>query len=280
MLKGICAGSLAGQTDAEKLSLAREAGFDCVEFVVRSEGPAPSLTSSAAELAALRETAVQSGIGLSSLLGGQFWQTSLTDDDAATRARAVDAAAGCLRVAAQLGVGCVLMVPAVVYLPHAGGEARQVAYDSAYQRALEAFRQIARAAEETGVDVGVENVWNGFLLSPLEFARFLDEVGSPRVGAYFDVGNVLPLGDPADWITILGGRIKRIHVKDFCRAIGTIHGFVPLLAGEVPWPRVIAALEAVGYDGPLTAEMATYRHHPAATAFHTSVALDFILGRR
>lgn len=280
MQKGICIGSLAGQTNAEKLALARDAGFDVVEFVVRSDGPAPALTSSAAELAALRETTDSFGIGLSSLLGGQFWQTSLTADDADERARAVDLAAGCLRVAAGLGVGCVLIVPAVVYLPHAGGEARQVAYDAAYERALASFRQIAAVAEQTGVDVGVENVWNGFLLSPLEYARFLDEVGSPRVGAYFDVGNVVPLGDPADWIDILGPRIKRIHVKDFSRSIGTIHGFVPLLAGDVPWPRVIAALERAGYDGPLTAEMGCYKHHPAATAYHTSTALDFILGRR
>ena len=279
MLKGICAGSLAGATNEEKLALAADAGFEAVEFATGEGGAAPSLGSSAAELAEVKALAAKHGLQLSSTLGGVFWQYSLTDDDPAIRAKAIGFAKQCLSCAKALGAGCVLIVPAVVYTPHTP-DSRKVRYDDAYDRALAAFKEIGAAAEAEGMEVGVENVWNGFLLSPTEFAGFLDAVGNPRVGAYFDVGNVVPMGDPADWISILGSRLKRIHVKDFRRSIGNINGFVPLLSGDVPWDNVVAALREVGYDGPLTAEMGGYAHHTKAVAYHTSTALDFILGRR
>lgn len=278
MLKGICAGSLAGGTVAEKLALAREAGFEAVEFATGEAGAAPSLASSAAELDEVKALAAEAGITLSSTLGAVFWQHNLASDDPAERQRAVDLAGQCLKTAKALGAGCVLIVPAVVYTPHTP-DSRKVRYDQAYDRALACFKDIAKLAVAEGMDVGVENVWNGFLLTPTEFAKFIDEVDCPNVGAYFDVGNVLPLGDPADWITILGQRIKRIHVKDFKKSVGNINGFVPLLSGDVPWAEVVAALEAIGYDGPLTAEMGGYRYHSKAVAYHTSTALDFILGR-
>ena len=279
MLKGICAGSLAGGSVAEKLSLAKDAGFEAVEFATGETGGPPSLQSRAEELAAVKAEAARQGVQLSSTLGAVFWQHNLASDDEAERQQAVELAGQCLRTAKALGAGCVLIVPAVVYTPHTP-DSRKVRYDQAYDRALACFKQIAELAVAESMDVGVENVWNGFLLSPTEFARFIDEVDCPNVGAYFDVGNVLPLGDPADWITILGSRIKRVHVKDFKKSVGNINGFVPLLSGDVPWAEVIAALEAVGYDGPLTAEMGGYKYHSKAVAYHTSTALDFILGRK
>lgn len=279
MLKAICAGSLAGGSLDEKLALAKDAGFEAVEFSTPAEGAAPALNSSAADLAAVKDAAARHGIQLSSTLGGVFWQYSLTDDDDAVRAKSVELAGQCLKVAKALGAGCVLIVPGVVYTPHTA-DARKVRYDAAYERALAAFKQIAAKCEAEGIDVGVENVWNGFLLTPKELVEFVDAIGSPRVGVYFDVGNVLPLGDPADWIEIIGSRLKRVHVKDFKRSVGNINGFVPLLGGDVPWVRVVDALKSVGYDGPLTAEMGGYACHTKAVAYHTSTALDFILGRR
>ncbi|NUP98264.1 MAG: sugar phosphate isomerase/epimerase [Armatimonadetes bacterium] len=279
MLKGICIGSLAGGNNAERLALASDAGFEAVEFVTRPEGEAPTFASSAAELQEVKALAASHGLTLSSTLGGVFWQYSLTADDESVRRQAIDYAAECIRVTKAIGASCVLIVPAVVYMTHAG-EPRQVRYDLAYERALAALKEIAVTAEAEGIDIGVENVWNGFLPSPTEFAGFLDEVGSKRVGAYFDVGNIVPLGDPADWITILGRRLKRVHVKDFRRSVGNINGFVPLLSGDVPWEPVVQALREVGYDGPLTAEMGGYKYHTKAVAYHTSLALDFILGRR
>ena len=100
----------------------------------------------------------------------------------------------------------------------------------------------------------IENVWNRFLLSPLEFRDFLDKVGSDYVGCYFDVGNVILTGYPEQWVKILGSRIKRVHLKDFKKSVGTLDGFCDLLDGDVDYAAVMVALRDTGYDGPVTAE--------------------------
>ncbi len=105
------------------------------------------------------------------------------------------------------------------------------------------------------VVIAIENVWNKFLLSPLEMRDFIDSFKSNAVGAYFDVGNVLLIGYPEQWIRILGHRIKRVHVKDFKRSVGTVEGFVDLLEGDVDFTAVKEALADIGYDGYLTAEL-------------------------
>src|SRR6185503_1124987 len=109
-------------------------------------------------------------------------------------------------------------------------------------------------AEARGVVIGIENVWNHFLVSPIEMRDFIDRINSPWVAAYFDVGNVLRYGIPQDWILTLGKRIARVHVKDFKTRMGTIEGFCPIGDGDVDWPAVTAALHFVGYNGPLTFE--------------------------
>ena len=108
-------------------------------------------------------------------------------------------------------------------------------------------------------------------------ARFLDEIDSPFVRAYFDIGNVVRTGEPADWIRTLGRRIARVHVKDFKRSVDTIAGFCDLLAGDVDFPAALAALRAAGYDGALTAEMNPYPGYPTAMAEQTSRAMDILL---
>ena len=151
----------------------------------------------------------------------------------------------------------------------------------AYERALSALRELAPVAESLKVSIGVENVWNRFLLSPMEMAEFIDKVGSDYVGAYFDVGNVLFSGYPEHWIKILNKRIKKVHFKDYRRKAGDLHGFVDILAGEVNWPAVMAQFEKIGYDGWVSAEMLPpYSHYPEAIIYNTSFAMDKILGRK
>lgn len=155
-----------------------------------------------------------------------------------------------------------------------------VPYDIAYDRAQEAVSQLARTAAEHKVNIGLENVWNKFLLSPLEMRNFIDEIGSPWVGSYFDVGNTLANGYPQHWISILGKRIKKVHFKDYRRQAGGLHGFVDLLAGDVDYPVVVKALEAVGYDDYVIAEMIpAYTYHSEQIIYNTSRSMDRILGR-
>jgi len=121
----------------------------------------------------------------------------------------------------------------------------EVTYDAVYDRTVEACRTLAPTARDTGVAIGIENVWNKFLLSPLEARRLFEEIGSDHVGLFFDVGNFVAWSYPEQWISLLGSRIKKVHFKDFDRKA---HRFVPLMQGDVDWPVVIRALRAVGYD--------------------------------
>jgi hexulose-6-phosphate isomerase len=137
-------------------------------------------------------------------------------------------------------------------------------------------------AERYRVNIGIENVWNKFLLSPLEFRDFIDRIDSPYVGCYYDVANTLLTGYPDQWIRILGSeRIKKVHVKDFRTKIGTLEGFVDLLAGDVDFKAVIAALKEIGYDDYLTAEMIpVYHQYSDQIIYNTAASLDRIIQER
>jgi len=133
-------------------------------------------------------------------------------------------------------------------------------------------------AKKFKVYIAVENVWNKFLLSPLEMRKFIDEIGSEYVVSYFDVGNVLISGYPQDWIHILGKRIKKIHIKDFKTEIGNITGFVNLLEGDVNWQAVISALKEINYDNYVVAElMPPFKHYSEMLIKETSLKMDKIL---
>jgi len=153
-------------------------------------------------------------------------------------------------------------------------------YDHVYQHATEGIRAVLPTAERCKVRLGIENVWNKFLLTPGEMAAFIDQFNSPWVGAYVDVANMMPYGHPADWLRHLGKRVVGIHFKDFRRSVGTIDGFVDLLEGDVPWPDVMGAIQEIGYQGPVAAEMIPgYAHYPMVRIANTSNAMDAILGR-
>ena len=150
-----------------------------------------------------------------------------------------------------------------------------VRYDRALAWAREAVAELGEVAAEVGVDLAVENVWNGLFYSPVEFVDFLDGIGNPSVGAYFDVGNVLNHQQwPPHWIELLGPRLRRVHIKDFKLAVGNLSGFCDLLEGDVPFAPTMAALRGIGYGGTLTAEMGP----PDSTLLaRTSRAMDTIL---
>src|SRR5207249_2767189 len=133
-----------------------------------------------------------------------------------------------------------LEIDAVLTIP--GGVTPSVRYDIAYQRALDGMRSLAPLAERAGVALAIEYVWNMLFLSPLEMRRFLDEVGSDKVGFYFDPGNMAVFGYPEHWVEIIGKHIKRVHFKDWDRKTRT---WPQLLDGDVDYPKVMAALRAI-----------------------------------
>ncbi len=276
MRKGISIWAFpSGNTVEDSIRAAAEAGFDGIELALNETGQL-GLDATDAELDGYRNTAQQAGIAITSLATGLYWSYPMTSGDAAIREKAKIIVKKQLDAAARLGVDAILVVPGAVGVDFVSGS-EVVPYDVAYDRALGALKELAPYAESRKVSIGVENVWNKFLLSPLEMRQFLDAIGSPWVGAYFDVGNVLATGYPEHWIRILGERIRRVHIKDFRRSVGTLDGFVDLLSGDVDFPAVFQALRDVGYDGWITAEVFPYGRFPQMTAKQASQAMDAMM---
>lgn len=253
----------------ECFRLANQSGFQSIEVNIAEEGELTPETSES-DVRGLARAAREVGIELSSLSTGLGWKYPLTSSDAAVRDRAIDILKRSLQVAQWLGVDTILCVPGTV--------TAEVSYDEAYRRAQEGLKGLADIAKACGVTIGVENVWNKFLLSPLEMVRFIDEIGSTYVGSYFDAGNVLVFGFPQHWIRILGARIKKVHVKDFKIGIGNISGFCNPLQGDVPWSAVRDALLEVGYNQYITAEVDGYRVHPEIGLKHVAESLKTVFG--
>ncbi len=277
MKKGINVWSFpAGMSQADCMRMAAATGYDSIELSLDATGDL-SLESSDEQIASFRALADELGIEISSLASGLYWDTPLTHDDPAVREKAKETVRFQLKAAKLLGVDAILVVPGCVNAGFIPG-CPVVPYDVAYDRALAAMNELKADAEKAGVVIALENVWNKFLVSPLEMRDFIDKVGSDYVKVYFDVGNVVFNGFPEHWIKILGKRIARIHMKDFKEVIGNIEGFVELLNGNVNFPAVMQALREVGYDGYLTAEINYIPCDSDKIVAHTLDSLKRIVG--
>lgn len=279
MIKSINLWSFPGSCSIEQcLDMALKAGFSAVEPNFALDGELGFDTPDSSVLR-VKSMAEDRGIALAALATGVYWGTPPTHDDPAIRMKAANLIKRQLEVAALLGVGAILVVPGLVGAEFIPGSP-QIKYDVAYSRALEFVASAASHAKECHIIIGVENVWNKLLLSPIEMRSFLDACASPFVKSYFDVGNVLLYGYPEHWIRILGSRIARVHIKDFKTSVGNINGFTDLLAGDVNFPEVMKALSEVGYDSYVTAELGAYRHYSDQTVYNASASMDRILSMK
>ena len=283
MKKSISYWAFAGGLEGTKgiraaMAEAKQYGFEAIELCVGDTG-ALSLDSTKAECAAMRANAADMGIEISSVASGIFWGYNFGSSDAKLRAKCAEATKKMLQIANWLGTDALLTIPAAVDV-FFNPASEVVPYDVAYERAVAGIKKVLPVAEKCKVVLAIENVWHKFLISPLEMCSFIDSFQSPYVGSYFDVGNVLRTGYPEQWISILGKRITRVHLKDYRVAAADANGFVDLLEGDVNWPEVMKALKTIGYDGYLTAEMIpTYRFYPEVRLINTSAAMDAIMGR-
>lgn len=250
MKKGIYFGSLPAKLSLKnRFALAKQAGLQGIEI--------PSTYESQREVEELAAAAADAGLEIHSVMASTHWQFPLSSTDEEVRAKGVEGIKHALNVAQWAGADTVLVVPGVVN--------EDVSYAAAYQISQKSIMELIPAAEAVGIRMGMENVWNKFLLSPLEMRDYLDSFDHELVCAYFDVGNILMYGYPHQWIEILGERICKIHVKDFNVQK---RDFVPLLTGNIDFPRVVNALRGVGYEDYLTAELAQY------SQFHDQMVLD------
>jgi len=240
--KSIMWGSIGfGATILEKFQAAKAAGFDGVE---------PNSHLDRNEVLKASEA---TGLKMSSVCGSQHWKSPLSHPEPKIREEGLAALKITLEDAKAYGVDTVLLVP--------GRVSETVSYDDCWNRTTEEIKKIVPFAEKLNVKIAIENVWNNFLLSPLEAADYVDQFKNPIVGFYFDCGNILTYGWPEQWIKILGKRIVKVHIKDYSRKIadtqGKSAGFkVKLSEGDVNWPAVMKVLDEVGYRDWATIEMA------------------------
>ena len=280
MKKGISIWSFdASQSLEQCFQAAKKAGFEGVEVALAEEGEI-NLNSSKADMEKIVASAKSNGIELYSLASGLYWQYSFSSNNDETREKALLVLHKQIELAAWLGCKTILVIPGTVHADFIDG-CETVDYDVAYERAIDAIQKELKFAEEMQIEIGIENVWNKFLLSPLEMRDFIDQFASAYVGSYFDVGNVVYSGYPEQWIKILNNRIKKVHLKDYKRVAGGLHGFVDLLGGDVDYPAVIKALKEINYDGWLTAEMLPpYKYYTDQILVNTSLIMDRIINMK
>jgi L-ribulose-5-phosphate 3-epimerase len=244
--KGIMWACVPGSASVmDKFKMVQDAGFEGIEI------------ESAMDRAEVLKARDATGLHLPSVVCSTHWREPVTDPNPKVREAGLEGLKTALRDAKEYGSSSVLFVPAVVK--------REVSYDTAYTRSQAAIRSAIPLAEELGVKIAVENVWNNFLLSPMEAARYIDEFQSPAVVWHFDIGNCINNGWPEHWIHILGPRVHKLHIKEYSRKLrdeqGLWKGFqVEYRQGDNDWPAVMQALDDIGYKGWGTAEPAYWPH--------------------
>ena len=298
MRMGLFQGCLPPTVSMEQcLRLTAELGFEGLEVTMESSDPLPpeavnettqeifdigdsvgmtearegalSFESSLAEIKGVANLAADIGTRIHSIATMGHFFYPLSSPVQSVRDQGLEMALKMLEAAHTLGADTILLVPGLV--------TPSVGYREVYSRSQRAILELEEKAQELDIVIAIENVWNRFLLSPLEMAQYIDELNSPNVGVYFDVANILAYGYPEDWLRILGERIKAVHYKDFRKDIGNILGFTHLLHGDVNWSAVTGALRDIGYAGYVTVEVPPLRAHPLKGVRDAMSSLHLIL---
>lgn len=224
-------------SDGDRFKLARDVGFEVVQVPTEPD---------AGKAEEIKKAADTAGIRIDSVMNMDHWKYPLSSSDRSAVEKSLAGMRTSLHNAKLWGADVVLLVPAVVDA--------KTSYHDAWARSQKEIRSLIPLAEELKVVIGIEEVWNKFLLSPLEMAKYIDEFQSPRIKAWFDVGNVVLYGYPQDWIHTLGKRIVKVHLKDFKRKEDG-YSWVNLGDGDVDWGAVRQAFADVGYSGSVIAEL-------------------------
>jgi len=225
---------------ADRFAMAREAGFEAIEMQTITKDD---------EAAEIKEASKKTGLRIHSVMNSDHWRLPISSSNPEVVSGSVKGMEASIRNAALWGADAVLLVPAVVDAT--------TSYRDAWTRSQQVIRQrLVPMARDMKVIIAVEEVWNKFLLSPIEFAKYVDEFDSPWVRAYFDVGNVVIYAFPQDWIRTLGPRIVKVHLKDFKfdRRNGSF-SWPNMGEGDIDWPEVRRAFADIKYSGYMTTEL-------------------------
>src|SRR6267142_2323828 len=224
---------------ADRMKMARDVGFEVIQ--------APT-TPDQREAEEIKKAADAASVRIDSVMNMDHWKYPLSSSDATAVEKSLAGMRTSLHNAKLWGSDAVLLVPAVVN--------PQTTYREAWSRSQKEIRELLPLAEELKIVIAIEEVWNKFLLSPLEMATYISEFKSPWVRAWFDVGNVVLYGYPQDWIRTLGSQIYKVHLKDFKRGKNS-YSWANLGDGDIDWRAVRAAFLDIGYTGSVIAELQT-----------------------
>ena len=227
---------LGGMSLDDTLALCQDAGYEAVELTFQ-EGKDTDINMSDSEIKSVSQKCAAAGIEISSITAGYSDRGNLLSIDAGERVKGVKSLARGLEVGGVLGVGGILL--------HPGQLSAEGTYQQVWDNLVGILKDLAPAAASNRVAIGIENVWNKFLLSPKEMRDIVDAVNSEWVGTYLDTANMMAYGYPEHWIRELGDRIKRVHFKDFNRGA---HRFVNLLDGDTDWATVMREFREIGYN--------------------------------
>jgi hexulose-6-phosphate isomerase len=238
----------------ERFKAVKEAGFDGLEMMSHMKPD---------EVIEARD---QTGLRIPSVCGRHHWGKPLSHPDPKVREEGLAALQQTLREAKRYGATSVLLVPGVVD--------KSVTYEECWKRSIEGIRQAIPLAEELGVKIAVENVWNGFITKVEQAVAYLDEINSPQVGWHFDIGNILRYSPAEEWIPVLGKRILKLHVKEFSKAKGFD---IRYFEGDNNWPAIMKAIDAVGYKGWGISEMPRGQTQDATSLKQFAERMDRVL---
>lgn len=273
----------SGLSLEEIFRMVKQAGFDTIElnmsefndsdinsFGIATENSQFLTTLTNSEgLLKIKEISEMYDLPISSITTDLHWKYRLNDENPTVREQGKEVAKRMIDACHILGGDTVLIVPGVIKT--------EDSYEEAYRLAQQTLKELSFYAEKANIYLGVENVWNRFLLTPLEMKRFIDEINHPFIKVYLNIGNILQFGYPHQWVEALGSRIVKVHVKDYKLSAGNTTGFTKLLSGDVNWIEVIEGLKRVHYTGPLTAELTPYRYYPEQLVNDTAKALKLML---
>jgi len=255
-------GGFEGSKDPKQaIDDAAEMGLDGIELTF---GESVNENITIAECKEIKKYADEKGIGLRTMASGFYWGCSLASPVGEEREKAITFSKKYIQTAAHLGVETILLIPGAVDV--AWDDSRPVIpYQEVWNNASSSLKELVPLAGDAGINIGLENVWNKFLLSPMEMKIFIEQFNSPNIGCYLDLGNTLANGYPEHWIMLLERHVKAIHVKNFERTDcgGVLHGFGDSLnEGDLDYKKIKTALKSINYQGPLTVEMIPFSRLP------------------
>ncbi|MEO8351358.1 MAG: sugar phosphate isomerase/epimerase family protein [Chthoniobacteraceae bacterium] len=226
-----------GANVTEKFRMIRDAGFDGVELN-RPDGEI--------SVEDIVQAKAATNLEIAGVICTTHWGKPLSHSDPKVREQGYRGLELALKDAGALDCNRLLLVPGVVN--------KETSYDACWQRSIEQIKRALPVAEAAKCPIAIENVWNNFIMSPLEAVRYIEEIDSPWVGWHFDIGNIITYGWPEQWIRILGPKVLNLHLKDYSRKKrddeGLWKGFqVELGEGDAGWPDVMKALADIGYQG-------------------------------